>query len=174
MSLWGRLTGRENVPDEVAALLETEEHVVAATELAGGGHLVVTSWGLWLPETPPRRVGWHEVSKAAWNAGTLEITEATAREVGGPGTVVLTDQRPRRYRLDAPGKIPAAVQERVTGSIRTRTHRDLPGGGAWVLQRKVPGRDGLILQIRPDPGTDPGAVERLAAGVAERIGGIEQ
>ncbi|RZT87577.1 hypothetical protein EV383_4503 [Pseudonocardia sediminis] len=171
MSFWKRLLGRENVPEGVAGGLADDEHVVAQAELAGGGHLVVTSWGLWLPEEPPRRLGWHEIAKAAWNSGTLEITASTAREVSGPGTVVLTDERPRRYRLDEPGKIPQAVHERVTGSIRSRSHRDLPGGGAWVLQRKVPGRDGLILQIRPDPGTDPDAVDRLAEGVAARIGG---
>ncbi len=39
-----------------------------------------------------------------------------------------------------------------------------------MLQRKVAGRDGLIVQVWPDPGTDATAAERLAAGVAERIG----
>jgi hypothetical protein len=61
------------------------------------------------------------------------------------------------------------VHERVTGSIRSRHHRDLPGGGAWFVQRKVPGRDGTVLQVRPDPGADRDAVARLAAEVARRL-----
>jgi hypothetical protein len=32
----------------------------------------------------------------------------------------------------------------------------------------------MLMQVWPDPGTDPDAVERLAAGVAERIGGVRE
>ncbi|WP_337826350.1 hypothetical protein [Pseudonocardia sp. UM4_GMWB1] len=38
-----------------------------------------------------------------------------------------------------------------------------------MLQRRVPGRDGLVLQVRPDPGTDPVAARRLAEGIAARL-----
>jgi hypothetical protein len=61
------------------------------------------------------------------------------------------------------------VHRRVTGSIRSTQHRELPGGGAWFVQRKVPGRDGIVLQVRADPGTDADTVRRLAAEVALRI-----
>jgi hypothetical protein len=57
----------------------------------------------------------------------------------------------------------------VTGSIRSRHHRELPGGGAWFVQRKVPGRDGILLQVRPDDGADRAAVSKIAAEVATRI-----
>jgi len=63
------------------------------------------------------------------------------------------------------------VHKRVTGSIRSRHHRDLPGGGAWFVQRAVPGRDGLVLQVRPDQGTAPEAVRRVAGEVAVRLRG---
>ena len=62
-----------------------------------------------------------------------------------------------------------AGQARVEASIRSRHHRDLPGGGAWFVQRKVPGRDGTVLQARPDPGTDPAVVARVAAEVVRTL-----
>lgn len=171
MSILGRLFGREQVPDAVHAALAADEHVAATATVATGGILVVTSWGIWTPQDPPQRLGWHEVSKATWEDGTLTVIAAEARETAGPSTVLLADLPPRRFRLAEPGKVPREVHERVTGSIRSRSHRELPGGGAWVLQRKVPGRDGLIVQVRPDPGTDPVAALRLAEGVAARLDG---
>jgi len=65
--------------------------------------------------------------------------------------------------------VPEVVHARVTGSIKSRHHRDLPGGGAWVVQRSMAGRDGIVLQVRADPGTDPDVVRSLAAQVAERV-----
>jgi hypothetical protein len=65
--------------------------------------------------------------------------------------------------------VPELVHQRVTGSIRTRHHRDLPGGGAWFVQRRVAGRDGVVLQVRPDPGTDLDLVRALAADVARSL-----
>ena len=66
--------------------------------------------------------------------------------------------------------MPEAVHARVEGSIRSRHRRDLPGGGAWFVQRKVPGRDGTVLQVRPDPGTDPAVVAQVAADVVRSLG----
>jgi hypothetical protein len=62
------------------------------------------------------------------------------------------------------------VHERVTGSIKSRHHRDLPGGGAWFVQRKVAGRDGILLQVRPDPGTDDAALRQVITVVARTLG----
>jgi hypothetical protein len=58
----------------------------------------------------------------------------------------------------------------VEGSIRSRHHRDLPGGGAWFVQRKVAGRDGVVLQVRPDAGTDPAVVRQVVADVERTLG----
>nr|WP_222132163.1 hypothetical protein [Pseudonocardia sp. C8] len=167
--MWSRLFGREPVPDAVAGNLDASEAVVATATVAGGGTLVVTSWGVW-PPSEERRIGWHEIGKATWDKTSLVVTPTVAEQVG-PGTDLLADARPRRFRLPSPGKVPQAVQERVTQSIKTRHRRELPGGGAWVLQRKVPGRDGLVVQVRPDTGTDPVAVRRLAEGIAARLPG---
>ena len=37
------------------------------------------------------------------------------------------------------------------------------------MQRKVPGRDGTVLQVRPDLGTDPAVVAQVAADVAPSL-----
>src|SRR5699024_3893659 len=99
---------------------------------------------------------------------SLSVVEA--EEVGSAGEAVLLRDLPaRRFRLAEPGRIPQVLRERVDGSIKSRDHRELPGGGVWVVQRKVAGRDGILLQVRADPGTDGDAVRRVAAEVAERV-----
>jgi hypothetical protein len=164
-----RLLGRGDLPTGFTGRLDPDERVLASAALTGGGHLVVTSWGLWVPDADgSRRVGWHLVSKATWGDGAIALVEAQEEPVGG--AVLLTDLRPRRLRLAQPGRVPEAVHERVTASIRSRHHRDLPGGGAWFVQRKVAGRDGFVLQVRPDPGTDPAAVRQVAADAARALG----
>lgn len=158
------------VPAGAVGALAADEHVIAVAELDGGGHLVVTSLGLWLPGPDgPRRLGWHLVSRASWASGVLSVVEAREGAVVAAGVVLLVDLPEQRLRLADPGRVPEAVHARVTGSIRSRHHRDLPGGGAWFVQRKVPGRDGTVLQVRPDPGTDPESVARLAAEVARQL-----
>jgi hypothetical protein len=165
-----RLLGREEVPAEVAGRLAPDERVLATAELDGGGHLVVTSLGVWLPsDDGVRLLGWHLVSKAGWKGGVLTVVEARETETLA-GAVLLADLPPRRVRLTEPGRVPEAVHARVEGSIRSRHHRELPGGGAWFVQRKVPGHDGIVLQVRPDPGTDPAAVRQVAADVARSLG----
>jgi hypothetical protein len=161
------------IPKGFTGRLENHESVAAWAHVRGGGHLVATSLGLWAPgEDGARRIGWHLVSKATWGGGALVIVEADEVERAG-AAVVLADLPPVRFVVEAPGKLPQAVQRRVTDSIRSRHHRELPGGGAWFVQRKVPGRDGTVLQVRPDEGTDPGIVREIAAEVAEKINTAE-
>lgn len=163
MKIFDFLRGREGLPEGFAGTLEPDERVLAAAE-----PLVATSAGLWLPtDDGLRRLGWHLVSKATWHDSTLVLVEATeVDEIDG--AVLLADRRPARYRLDKPAKLPEVVHERVTGSIRSRHHRELPGGGAWFVQRKVPGR-GIVLQVRPDPGTDDAAVRSVTGQVARTL-----
>ena len=171
LSALRHLLGRV-VPDGFTGHLDTDERVLAVGEVTGGGRLVVTSLGLWLPAADGavvRRVGWHLVSKASWKDGAIALVEADEQAVADD-VVLLTDRPVRRLRLADPGRVPEVVHERVTGSIRSRHHRDLPGGGAWFVQRRVPGRDGTVLQVRPDPGTDESAVRALAVDVARTLG----
>jgi hypothetical protein len=165
-----RLFTRDGLPEGATGPLDPDERVLASAALSGGGHVVATTVGLWLP-TPdgaPRRVGWHLVSKASWGGGGLVLVEAEETDVV-EGAVVLADQPARRLRLGDSGRLPEVVHERVTASIRSRHHRDLPGGGAWFVQRRVPGHDGTLLQVRPDPGTDPAALRQVVADVARKL-----
>ncbi|WP_018683109.1 hypothetical protein [Actinokineospora enzanensis] len=165
--LLGRLLG--GLPKGFAGRLDRDEGVAAWAEVDGGGHLVATSLGLWVPDgAGARRIGWHLVSKAAWDGGGFVITEADEVDRAGDA-VVLADRSPVRFAVVRPGRLPVAVHRRVTGSIRTRYHRELPGGGAWFVQRKVPGQDGTVLQVRPDPGTDAGIARAIAEDVAAKI-----
>jgi hypothetical protein len=169
--LFGRLV--DDLPADFPGTLLADERVLGVAELADGGHAVATSFGLWLPESDNdtdivRRVGWHLVSKATWENSTLAVTEADEVDIVG-GAVLLADRPPRRLKLGRPGRVPEIVHARVTGSIKSRHHRDLPGGGAWVVQRSVAGRDGIVLQVRADPGTDLALVRSLAAQVARQV-----
>jgi len=164
-----RLFGGDGLPDGFGGRLEPEERVLATATTADGAHVVVTSWGIWFPEGDGvRRLGWHLVSKATWKNGALAVVEATETETI-EGAVLLADRPARRFRLVDPGRLPEAVHARVEASIRSRHRRDLPGGGAWFVQRKIAGRDGTVLQVRPDPGTDPALVAGLAADVARSL-----
>ena len=166
MSLLRRLFS-DHTPVELVDALDAGEHVLAAAEVSGGGHIAVTALGLWVPG--PRRIGWHLITKAAWAEGAVTVTEA--RETGrAGGAVLLEDLPPVRHPVPRPGKLPKLVWQRVDGSIRQRHRQEFPdGGGAWFVLRKVPGRDGVVLQARPDPGTDSGLVEEIAAEAAHKM-----
>nr|WP_157233775.1 hypothetical protein [Kibdelosporangium phytohabitans] len=163
--LVGRLTGRQ-VPDDFEGTLDDGEYVLTSAEVKSGGHMVATSLGLWLPGS--RRVGWHMISKATWGGGALVLIEATEASQAG-AAVVLEDMPPVRFVFAQSGKLPDTIHDRVTKSIASRHRHELPGGGAWFVQRKVPGRDGIVLQVRPDKGTDADAVERVAEEVAAKL-----
>jgi hypothetical protein len=168
MSWLRRLLG-DRTPPGFAGSLEPGEDVVDSAPVEGGGHLVVTQLGLWVPAGDgARRVGWHLVGKAAWADGVFTLTESS--EVGTAGSaVVLADLPPVRFRLPAPGKVPREAYQRVEGSIRSRHRQEIGSGGAWFVQRKVPGRDGSVLQVRPDPGTDVELVTAIAEQVAAKL-----
>jgi hypothetical protein len=58
--------------------------------------------------------------------------------------------------------------------VASSRHLDFPGGGGWVVLRRVPGRDGLIRQVRLDPGADAGAPGFAAAvtAVADELASV--
>ncbi|MFD7653388.1 hypothetical protein ACFV4N_05360 [Actinosynnema sp. NPDC059797] len=165
-----RLFG-SGAPKGFAGALEADENVLASAP-AGSSWLVATTHGLWLPGVDgagPRRVGWHLVSKATWSGNVLSVVEAVEDGAAGEA-VVLRDLVPLRFPLESPGKVPQVVHERVTGSIKSRHRHESPG--AWFLQRKVTGRDGVVLQVRPDPDADVEALREIAASVAAKIAAL--
>lgn len=157
MSLWRRLTGRGELPESFTGRLEESERVLASAS-SSNGHLVVTSLGLWVPAGEGyRRIGWHLISTARWDGRALHVVEAD--EAGTAGEAVLLTERPaRRYPLPAPGHVPELVHGRVVRSVLASERRELPGGSALFVRRRVPGRDGVQLQVRPDPGTGLDAI----------------
>ncbi|WP_156096317.1 hypothetical protein [Amycolatopsis jejuensis] len=168
MGLLNRLLGR-GLPDGFPGELVRGEELIATAAVESGGHLVVTTLGLWIPSGDgARRVGWHLVGKATWGDGVFTLTESEETGRAGP-VAILADREPVRFRLPQPGKLPQQVRLRVDSSVRSRHRHEFPDGGAWFVQRKVPGRDGVELQVRPDPGTDPALVEAVAAEVAEKL-----
>ncbi len=151
---WRRLLGGTPAPDGFDGTLEGEERVLASAAAAGGGYVVATSLGLWVPYAESqsgnhRRIGWHLVSKANWDGRVLTVIEAdeigTEGTDGGPEAVLIADRPPKRYHLPEPVNVPEIVHARVTRSVLHSEHA--PGGGLGV-QRRVPGRDGVHLQIR--------------------------
>ncbi|PRX47080.1 hypothetical protein B0I33_106179 [Prauserella shujinwangii] len=163
-----RLLGR-GVPEPIASALDPGEEVVASGPVGTGGHVAVTALGLWVPGGQGvRRVGWHRISKATWAGDVLTVVEAEVTGHAGQAEL-LADRRPARFVLPRPGRIPHTVRLRVEGSIRDRYRKELSGGGAWFVVRKIPGEDRSVLQVRPDPGTDAGVVAAIAEEAARKL-----
>jgi hypothetical protein len=168
-----RLSGTAELPEEFTGSLVADEDVLAVAR-GEEGPLVATHLGLWVPEQDTsRRIGWHLVSKATWNNGVLSLIEAQERGSAG-SAVLLRDLPARRFQLTAPARVPEVVHARVTGSIRSSHHRALPGGGAWFVQRKIPGEDGIVLQVRADQGTDEASLTEFAGEIAARLHQVKE
>lgn len=164
MGLFRRLFGN-GAPDGFTGTLEPDETVIAFAAVRSGGHLVVTSLGLWVPGDEPRRIGWHLISKVKWE-GSLRVVEASEASTEGP-VVLLEDLPAQRFALDDPGRVLRAISQRVEGSIRVRERVESPG--VWILQRKVPGRDGVVWQARGDAGVDLADVRASVEAFAEGL-----
>lgn len=159
----------ERLPAELSGRLAAQEHVLGWTRVGTGGYVAVTALGLWVPDGgEPRRIGWDLVSKAVWRGDVLTVTEAEVTGRAGRA-LVLADRAPMNLVLPRPGRIPHLVRQRVEGSIRSRYRKDLPGGGAWFVLRKVPGADGVVLQVRPDQGAEVDTLAEMAQEAAEKL-----
>ncbi|GAA3843232.1 hypothetical protein [Amycolatopsis tucumanensis] len=166
---WLRRLVGDPLPEDFPGRLAEGENAIGSAPVRGGGHLVVTELGLWIPVPDgARRIGWHLISKAVWGDGALTVTEADETGTAG-AAVVLRDREPVRFELPRPGKVPWLVRQRVDGSIRARHRAELTSGGVWFVQRKLPGRDGVVLQARPDPGVDLDVVAAIAREAAEKL-----
>ncbi|WP_330270211.1 hypothetical protein OG205_23240 [Lentzea sp. NBC_00516] len=164
MGLFRRVFG-DGAPDGFTGVLERDETVIAHAPVQTGGHLVATSLGLWVPGESPRRIGWHLISKVKWE-GALRVVEAV--EASTEGAVVLLEDLPaQRFALDDPRRVLRAISQRVEGSIRVRERVESPG--VWILQRKIPGRDGVVWQARGDAGVDLADVRSAVAVFAEGL-----
>lgn len=144
--LLGGALGGVRPPEGMELSLEADERVLASAAVAGGGHLVSTSLGLWVPAggEQHRRIGWHLVSKAAWDGRALTVIEADVVGVQ-EGVMLIRDRQPQRFVLPEPGAVPHVVHARVTRSV---LHSEPVAGGGLLVRRRVPGRDGVQTQLR--------------------------
>lgn len=163
MKLFGR---RPRPPAEAVARLDPDERVVSWGTAPGGGAVVATPLGLWLPGAT-ERLPWHLVDKATWRNDTLTLVPAV-----DTGDGVLVEQAPRAVRLDEAQDLPQTVRVRVQKAIAFTRHHPLPGGrlGVRVVGRRVPGRDGVTWQLVFDEGVDRDdpAVRAAAAAYVEQ------
>jgi hypothetical protein len=159
---------RPKLPAALRPPLDADERVLAwaAVGSSGEGALVATNHGLWLPDG--KRLGWHEIHKAAWSGRELRITPAEVAEER-TGYTVLVDAPVLTYLLLEPGELPDQVRTRVTRSVAYTAHHPLPVGGVRVVGRRISGADGLTWSVRYDAGT-PVDAEPVVAVTDELVG----
>lgn len=149
------LRRKPKLPSALRPALEPDERVLAWAPLGETAHdqgraLVATNRGLWLPDG--RRLGWHEIHKAAWSGRELRITPADVAEERDDYTV-LVDGPVETFLLLEPGDLPDQVRTRVTRSVAYTSHHPLTSGGVRVVGRRVSGRNGLSWAVRYDSNT---------------------
>ncbi len=140
---------------------------MALTPTQDGQLLAVSRFGLWMiVDHAAERWDWHLISKARLADRVLAVTVADEVARWPGGTVVLMDRPEVRLRPQRPSRLTDAVHDRVRRSVAASRHVAWPGAGGWVVLRRVPGRDGLMVQVRIDPDADPGAAGFAAAVMA--------
>ena len=156
--------GRNRSPSEVRQRLDPDERVLAwGTVSAPGsarpdgpavadnprpGYVVATNLGLWWPDDPPRRIAWHLIVRASWSERGLTVVEADIVD-----DLLLAERPPRTVALEAIGKIPPVVRNRVEGSIVVTHDARLDDGPARIVARRVTGQDGHVWLARLGSGT---------------------
>lgn len=144
------------MPAALKAALETDEHVQVIADCVDGKVLAGSRFGLWVIENEKAtRLGWEMIAKARLTARVLAITPTRVIDEWVDGTQVLLDEVPREYTLAGRSGLTDVVHTRVRRSVAASRYLPYPGGGGWVVLRRVPGRDGLTRQVRLDPGADP-------------------
>ena len=155
---------RAPMPPVLVAAVDPAEQIQAVAPLIDGESLAVSRFGLWIVTADGAvRWNWELVSKARLTDRTLTVVVAAELEVMPDGTVILTDQPARSFELTGTSRLTDAVHTRVLRSVAASRHLAWPRAGGWVVLRRVPGRDGLTVQVRLDPGADVHATGFLDA-----------
>ncbi|AGL15164.1 hypothetical protein [Actinoplanes sp. N902-109] len=142
---------RPKLPAGLTPPLETDERVLTWAPVDEKSALVATNRGLWLPDG--KRLGWHDIHKAAWSGRELLITPAEVAQERA-GYTVHVDAPVIGFLLLEPGELPDQVRTRVTRSVAYTSHHPLPpNGGVRVVARRVSGADGLVWSVRYDAKT---------------------
>jgi hypothetical protein len=142
---------RPKLPADRRPPLEPDERILSWAAVGDDGKvLVATTRGLWLPDG--KRLGWHEIHKAAWSGRELRVTPAEVAQ-SRSGYAVLVDGPVVSFLLLEPGDLPDQVRSRVTRSVAYTIHHPMPTGGVRVVGRRVSGQNGLSWAVRYDAGT---------------------
>jgi hypothetical protein len=167
---------RPRPPTSLNAVLRPDEHLLAFAQDVAGSWLAATRYGVWkVPAgAEPHLFSWASISKARWQPPILQVTVAdVVGELAGADLIV--DRPPMNIEMTVAGKLTDIIHNRTLAGIISSVHHEFPGGGGWVVVRRVPGRDGVSVQVRLDAGTDPAAAQqRLAAVVSDALGGFSQ
>lgn len=157
--------GRPKVPTGLRARFDPEERLLALAD-ADDTAVAATQRGLYLPDADGwRRVGWHQIVKAAWTEAGLEVIEGAVDTDG-----VVTDLPPVRYRLTEPRNLPQVVRQRVEQSIGRWEQVKVPGGTGRIVGRREPGVDGVRWTARLDAGTpDSPEARAVLRGYLDRV-----
>lgn len=174
----GRWPWRRRVlPAQLTAVLDEDEHIQTLATCLDGKVLAASRFGLWVIEDEKAtRLGWELIAKARLTARVLSIIPTQVVDQLPDGTQVLVDEAAREYTLAARSGLTDAVHTRVRRSVAASRHLEFPGGGGWVVLRRVPGRDGLTRQVRLDPGADaaaPGFVDAVVR-IADDLAAVPQ
>ena len=172
-----RWTGlrRPEVPDDVAAAISPGEgERLLAWAVEDGSGITVVAGRLRLYAVTPGPDGphltlsrpWHLVDAGLWSGedGALRVTWVDG-------------ERPARFVLTAPGRVPETLRERVQASVVLVEAVDLGARRtARVVVRKDLATGALTSQAVLGPGvrsSDPGVSEQVRAGLArvrEQVG----
>jgi hypothetical protein len=155
---WFGLRWGPKIPPALTRVLGPEEHLTGIAPTQDGRLLAVSRFGLWLVDGErAERWDWHLISRARLADRVLHLTVADEIDHWPDDTAVLTDRPEVQLRPERLTRLTDAVHGRVRRSVAASRHLSWPGGGGWVVLRRVPGRDGLVVQVRLDPGADPAA-----------------
>ncbi len=154
---------REPLPPALAGRLAPDELITAIARSDDGPTLLTTRRGLWIVDDErAERLGWERIAKARLELGMLtlvpldDVPLPTGTDDGAEVALV-RDGRPREHLLGRPAKVTDQIHTRVRRSVAASRYLPWPGAGGWVALRRVPGRDGLLVQLRLDPAADPAA-----------------
>ena len=109
------LFSRRKLPAARRPKLAADERIVAWASATGDDIVIVTNFGIWLPDAT-ERLGWHEIHKAAWSGRQLALVAAhqVAQE---DEYVVMEDLPPLVVTLLDPDQVPEQVRARVNKSV---------------------------------------------------------
>jgi hypothetical protein len=150
-----RLRGGEPLPEGVTMSLERGERVLTWGRVRGGRTAAATDLGLRVvgPDEEPVLHRWHEIARAGWDDGVLEIDG--------------TDRATTGYRLTEPRGVPVAVREHVTASVVVSVRHEIgPNVGIRAVARRNLTTGELHWSAVPDYGLDPDDPQIRAEGAA--------